>query len=150
MKILVIGGGGREHALCWSLKYTSPTPIELHCAPGNAGIAEIAQCYPQVKADDVNGLLVLAEKIDPDSTVVGPEAPLVKRIVDLFSAAGFKIVGPTAAAARLEGSKIFAKQFMQKRGIPTASAWIFHDAEAAIKFIMEKTTRKRFVPWTNS
>lgn len=144
-RVLVIGGGGREHTICWALKYTSRMDIELHCAPGNAGIGEIAQCYPHVKADDVHGLLALANTIGPHLTVVGPEAPLVKRIVNLFSAEELPIVGPTAEAARLEGSKVFAKQFMEERGIPTAKAWIFHDAEAAIKFVKENEGKLQLV-----
>lgn len=144
-RILVIGGGGREATICWTLKNTSATAIELHCAPGNAGIDEIAQCYPEIKADDVHGLLALANKIGPHLTVVGPEAPLVKKIVNLFSDEELPAVGPTADAARLEGSKIFAKQFMEERKIPTAKAWIFHDATAAIKFVKENEGKLQLV-----
>ncbi|MDO8664813.1 MAG: phosphoribosylamine--glycine ligase [Candidatus Liptonbacteria bacterium] len=144
-RILVIGGGGREHVLAWALKNTSPTAIELHCAPGNAGIGEIAQCYPQVKADDLPGLLALANKIGPHLTVIGPEAPLVKGIVDIFSAQELPIVGPRAKASFLEGSKEGAKKFMWRHNIPTANAWIFHDAEAAKKFIKENSERRQLV-----
>src|ERR1700722_1842682 len=102
-KVLVIGGGGREAALVWALKATSD--VELYCAPGNAGIAKIATCFP-VKTTDRIGLLALAKKIPADLTIVGPEAPLVAGIVNVFTANGSLIVGPTRTAARLEGSKV--------------------------------------------
>src|SRR5947209_15003585 len=111
MKILVIGSGGREHALCWKLAQ-SPG-VELMAAPGNPGMAQVARCLP----------LAEAEELSPDLTVVGPEAPLVDGIVDRYRARGLRIVGPTAEAARLEGSKIFAKHFLQQSGIPTAR-WV--------------------------
>src|SRR5579862_3143191 len=114
-KILIIGGGGREAAMIWALKDNA----ELYCAPGNAGIARHARCF-SVRADDLSGLLTLAREIRPDLTVVGPEAPLVGGIVDMFHVHGLAIVGPTAEAARLEGSKVFAKRFMKKYHIPTA------------------------------
>jgi phosphoribosylamine--glycine ligase len=107
LKILVIGAGGREHALCWKLAQ-SPQISKLYAAPGNPGIAEVATC------------LATAESIDPDLTVVGPEAPLAAGIVDQFRSKGRRIFGPTAAAARLEASKTFAKDFMIRAGIPTA------------------------------
>jgi phosphoribosylamine---glycine ligase len=117
MKILVIGGGGREHALVWKLAQ-SPLVEQLWCAPGNAGIAQDAVC---VAADpgDVFGIVELAEKLGPDLTVVGPELPLINGIADAFAARGWPIVAPTQQAAQLEGSKIFAKQFLQRHGIPT-------------------------------
>ena len=119
MKVLVIGGGGREHAIVWSLK-RSPEVTEIVCAPGNGGIAEIAQCI----AVDVNSLpamanLAVAER--PDLTVIGPEVPLSLGIVDELERLGLRVFGPTKAAARLESSKAFAKSFMQRNGIPTAA-----------------------------
>ncbi|HXA64558.1 MAG TPA: phosphoribosylamine--glycine ligase [Bryobacteraceae bacterium] len=113
MKILVIGSGGREHALCWKLAQ-SPKTSALYAAPGNPGIASVATCLA------VTDYLLAAESIDADLTVVGPEAPLAAGVVDLFRAKGRPIVGPTAAAARLESSKAFAKEFMLRAGIPTA------------------------------
>src|SRR5260370_3795517 len=118
MKVLVVGSGGREHAIIWKLS-KSPRNVELFCAPGNAGIAQLAKCCP-TRADDVAGLAALAGGLGVDLTVVGPEGPLVKGIFDSFTEKGFRIVGPTQAAAQLEGSKIFAKQFMARHQIPTA------------------------------
>ncbi len=118
MKVLVIGSGGREHALCWKLAQ-SPQVQALYAAPGNPGMAAMATCLsPEGNAPE--DFLRVAEAVDADLTVVGPEAPLVAGVVDCFRAAGRPIVGPTAQAARLEGSKIFAKQFMKRAGIPTA------------------------------
>ena len=118
MNVLVIGSGGREHALAWKLKQ-SPCVGKLYCAPGNAGCAEVAEC---IAADvkDVAGLANLAQKLKADLTVVGPELPLVLGVADEFARRGLKLVGPTKAAAELEDSKVFAKQFMQRHGIPTA------------------------------
>ncbi|HSE38346.1 MAG TPA: phosphoribosylamine--glycine ligase, partial [Blastocatellia bacterium] len=118
MKILVIGSGGREHALAWKLA-TSPNTSELYCAPGNAGIAEIATCMP-ANVNDPKGLAILAESIGADLTVIGPEAPLVAGVADAFHARGLRVFGPTAAAAQLEGSKIFTKEFTSRHSIPTA------------------------------
>lgn len=118
MKVLVIGSGGREHALCWKLKQ-SPSVDELFCAPGNAGIEQLAVKVP-LKADDVDGLLKFAVERGIDLTVAGPEQPLVLGIVDAFMSRGLTIFGPTKAAARLEGSKAFAKDFMARHHIPTA------------------------------
>ncbi len=144
-RILVIGGGGREHALLETLYATRTENLKLHCAPGNAGIGEIAQCYPKIKADDIHAALALAKEINPDLIVVGPEAPLCAGIVDLFNANGLAIVGPTAKASFLEGSKAGAKKFMWRHNIPTANAWIFHDAEAAKKFVKENRSRRQLV-----
>ena len=119
MKVLVVGSGGREHALCWSLA-ASPLVEEVICAPGNAGIAAEARCV-EVAADDLDGLLALARAETVGLVVVGPEAPLVLGLVDRLREAGIKACGPTAAAARLEGSKAFAKAFCARHGIPTAS-----------------------------
>ncbi len=133
MRLLVVGSGGREHALCWAIK-ASPLCDALYCAPGNAGIAAEADCV-DVKADDLDGLvrLVRAERID--FVVVGPEAPLVAGLVDRLEAAGIKAFGPSAAAARLEGSKGFMKDLCARHDIPTASYRRFRDVEAARKHI---------------
>jgi phosphoribosylamine--glycine ligase len=118
MKVLLIGGGGREHALAWKLKQ-SPLVTKIWCAPGNAGIAAEAECV-RVDVGDVEAIVALAEKIRPDLTVVGPEVPLVNGIADAFALRNWAIVGPTAQAAKLEGSKIFSKEFLQRHNIPTA------------------------------
>ncbi|MGD9509293.1 MAG: phosphoribosylamine--glycine ligase [Geminicoccaceae bacterium] len=123
MKVLVVGGGGREHALCWTLG-ASPLVDEVLCAPGNAGIAELARCLP-VKADDLDGLVTLARAEGVGLVVVGPELPLVLGLVDRLQAAGIKAFGPGAAAARLEGSKAFTKAFCARHGIPTAASHTF-------------------------
>lgn len=118
MKVLVIGSGGREHALVWKLRQ-SPRVSQVYCSPGNAGIAADAECLP-ADVKNLNSLLELASRIKPDLTVVGPELPLTLGVVDAFSNRGLKIFGPTQAAARLESSKSFAKEFMQRHHIPTA------------------------------
>ncbi|HTV65947.1 MAG TPA: phosphoribosylamine--glycine ligase [Bryocella sp.] len=117
MKVLVLGGGGREHALVWKLRQ-SPRITKLYCAPGNGGIAADAEC---VAADlkDVSSLVQLANRLRPDLTIVGPELPLASGIVDEFQSQGWPIFGPTRAATRLESSKSFAKEFMQRHRIPT-------------------------------
>lgn len=116
MKFLVIGSGGREHAIAWRLAQ-SPSVTSVLCSPGNPGCARVAECVP---AADPQGWLALAQEHGVDCTVVGPEAPLVAGVVDLFRSQGLPIVGPTAAAARIEGSKSFAKDIMSRAGIPTA------------------------------
>jgi phosphoribosylamine--glycine ligase len=113
MKILVLGSGGREHALCWKLAQSAG--VEVYATPGNPGIAQVAKCLPQRAS-----FLEIAEHCGADLTIVGPEAPLVDGVVDQFREAGRLIVGPTRAAAQLEGSKIFAKRFFAQSGIPTA------------------------------
>jgi phosphoribosylamine---glycine ligase len=118
MKILVIGSGGREHALAWKLR-ESPRMEEIYCAPGNAGITQEAECLP-VDVTNPAAILDLANTLKADLTVIGPEAPLVAGVVDEFKRVGRAIIGPSKAAARLEGSKTFAKQFMTRHGIPTA------------------------------
>ncbi|MGB2889057.1 MAG: phosphoribosylamine--glycine ligase [Candidatus Acidiferrales bacterium] len=128
LKILVIGGGGREHALVWKLRQ-SPQVEHIWCAPGNGGIASDAECVT-VDLKDVRGLADLAARIHADLTVVGPELPLVLGIADEFGSRGLPIVGPTRAGAELEGSKIFAKQFMARHGIPTASVYGIHHSAA--------------------
>ena len=118
MRILVIGGGGREHALVWKLKQ-SPRAEKIWCAPGNGGITADAECIP-LDAGDVAGLVAFAEKSSPDLTIVGPELPLVNGISDAFAQRGWPIVGPSRQAAQLEGSKIFSKEFLLRHKIPTA------------------------------
>ncbi len=129
MRILVIGGGGREHALLWKLAESTRRP-ELFCAPGNAGTAELAESCA-VAADDVPGLLVLAKDRRIDLTIVGPELPLTAGIVDAFEAAGLRIFGPNRRAAELEGSKAFMKALLARLGIPTAAHRTFSDHAAA-------------------
>ncbi len=119
LKILIVGGGGREHALAWRLRQ-SPSVKGIVASPGNPGIAEIATCVPA--PGGISGYAEIAEAHQVDLTVVGPEAPLVAGIVDHFRSRGLKIIGPTQAAARLEASKLFAKEFFAKTGIPTASS----------------------------
>lgn len=118
MKILVLGGGGREHALVWKLGQ-SPRAGKIYCAPGNAGIAEEAECVA-VDVKSLESMLALANQIQPDLTVVGPEVPLMVGVVDEFTKRGWRIFGPTRAAAQLETSKSFAKEFLQRHRIPTA------------------------------
>lgn len=130
MKILVIGGGGREHALVWKLKQ-SPRVEKIWCAPGNGGISADAECVA-IDAGDVLGLVAFAEKNLPDLTVVGPELPLANGIGDAFRERGWAIVGPSKKAAQLEGSKIFCKQFLQRHNIATAKMYgAFESAKEA-------------------
>jgi phosphoribosylamine--glycine ligase len=126
MKVLVIGGGGREHALVWKLKQ-SPRVEKIWCVPGNGGIAAEAECV-SVDAGDVNTLVALAKKTQPDLTVVGPELPLVNGLTDAFREKGWPVVGPSRQAAQLEGSKIFAKEFLQRHNIPTAKMYGAYDS----------------------
>lgn len=135
MKILVVGGGGREHAMVWKLKQ-SPRVSRIYCAPGNAGIAQDADCI-DISAEDVQGLLAFAQKEGIDLTVVGPEAPLTLGIVDVFRAAGLRIFGASKAAAAIEGSKALAKEIMYKYNIPTARYAEFTSAGPAIDYIKE-------------
>ncbi|SMB99819.1 phosphoribosylamine--glycine ligase [Thermanaeromonas toyohensis ToBE] len=135
MKVLVVGGGGREHALVWKLAQ-SPLVTEIFCAPGNAGIATLASCVPLV-AHDIEGLVDFARRADIDLTVVGPEAPLVAGIVDAFKAKGLRIFGPSRAAAAIEGSKAWAKELMLKARIPTARYTVVDNLPAAQKYIKE-------------
>ena len=129
MKVLLIGSGGREHTLAWKLKQ-SPRLSKLYCAPGNPGTAELGENV-NVAASDINGLLAFSQNEGIDLTVVGPEAPLVKGIVDRFEQAGLLVAGPSNSAAALEGSKTFAKDFMKRHNIPTAAYKIFTELEAA-------------------
>jgi len=129
MRVLVIGGGGREHALVWKIAQSNRVR-KIYCAPGNAGIAQLAECVP-LKPTDVEGLLRFAEENQIDLTVVGPEAPLMLGLVDQFEARSLPIVGPASGPARLEGSKVFAKKLMEAANIPTAPFWICENPEAA-------------------
>ncbi|MBI4429502.1 MAG: phosphoribosylamine--glycine ligase [Ignavibacteriales bacterium] len=118
MNVLVVGSGGREHALVWKLR-RSPSVQRLYCAPGNAGISQLAELVP-IKSGDIDSLLAFANQEKISLTVVGPEQPLTGGIVDAFESRGLAIFGPSQSAARLEGSKVFAKEFMKRNGIPTA------------------------------
>lgn len=135
MRVLVVGGGGREHALCAAIA-KSPRLTRLFAAPGNPGIAALAECV-DLPADNLVGLERFAREQAIDLTVVGPEAPLVAGIVDRFQAAGLRVFGPTAAAARLEGSKAFAKELLRRQRIPTASFAVFDKAEAALQHVRD-------------
>ncbi len=135
MKVLVVGGGGREHALVWKLAQ-SPKVDKLYCAPGNAGTASLAENIP-ITADDVEKLLAFAVVNSIDLTVVGPEAPLMEGIADRFQAAGLKIFAPSKRAAAIEGSKALSKDLMAKYNIPTAKYGTFTNAEDAIACIKE-------------
>ena len=138
MKILVIGSGGREHALAWKLKQSAGVD-EVLVAPGNAGSAmESGVRNINVAATDISGLIELSRNENIDFTVVGPEAPLVAGAVDAFTAAGFPCFGPTAQAAQLEGSKAFSKDFMQRYGIPTAAHETFDDAVLAKAYVSDR------------
>ncbi len=136
MKVLVVGSGGREHAFVWKLSQSSRV-TKIFCAPGNAGIARLAKCI-DIKADDVDSLLNFAKYEGIDLTVVGPEAPLTKGITDAFIKEGRMIFGVNAAASRLEGSKVFAKEFMLKYGIPTAEYKSFSSYQQAEEYIRLK------------
>jgi len=133
MKVLLVGGGGREAALAWAIR-RSPLLTDLACAPGNAGIARDARCVP-IAADDVAGLVTHALAEAYDLVVVGPEAPLVAGLADRLREAGAAVFGPSASAALIEGSKAFSKEFMSRHGIPTAAFRIFEDVAAATRFL---------------
>ena len=135
MKVLIVGGGGREHALAWKVSHSSRVS-RIYAAPGNAGIAQIAECVP-IKAEDLSGQLSFARDNAIDLTIVGPEAPLSMGIVDEFMKAGLRIFGPTQKAAALEASKKFAKDLMKKYGIPSAYYRTFDSADEALSYIRE-------------
>lgn len=134
MNILIIGGGGREHAIAAALA-KSPKTDKLYCAPGNGGIAALAECFPEVKATDLDGVAALAERLQPDYVFVAPDDPLVMGLVDRLNEKGFKTFGPRANAAILEGSKAFSKGLMKKYGIPTAAYETFTDEDKACEYI---------------
>lgn len=136
MKILVVGGGGREHALVWKIAQ-SPLVDTLYCAPGNPGIAALAECV-HIGADEIDALLDFALNEKIDLTIVGPEVPLTLGIVDRFQAAGLEIFGPSKAAAQIEGSKSFSKDLMAKYHIPTAAYRTFTDRDQAVAYIRQQ------------
>jgi phosphoribosylamine--glycine ligase len=130
MKVLVVGGGGREHALVWKLGQ-SPRVEKIWCAPGNGGIAAEAECV-SIDASDVDAIVAFAEKVHPDLTVVGPELPLVNGLTDAFRQRNWPVVGPSQQAAQLEGSKIFSKKFLERHGITTARMYGQYDSAANV------------------
>lgn len=133
MRVLVVGSGGREHALVWKLKQSVKLD-EIYCAPGNAGIRSLAQCI-DISATDIDGLIVFAKEKKIDLTVVGPESPLTEGIVDRFAAQGLRAFGPTRLAAELEGSKVFTKELMKKYNIPTGHYAVFTTRKEAVAYI---------------
>ena len=138
MKVLVIGGGGREHALAWKLAQ-SPRVSEVLVAPGNAGTATEARCRNvAVAAEDVPGLLKLAQDEQVGFTVVGPEGPLAAGVVDTFTAAGLRVFGPTQAAAQIEASKAFTKDFLARHRIPTAQYRVFTEQQPALDYVAQR------------
>jgi len=136
MKILVVGGGGREHAIVWTLARSAHRPV-IFCAPGNPGIAGQARCVP-VGMDDLDGLVRFIQSERIELTVIGPEKPLALGLADRLRAIGRSVVGPSAAAARIESSKSFAKELMARAKIPTASAVIFDEAGPAIDYVRSR------------
>lgn len=136
MKVLVVGGGGREHALIRKIKESSKVD-EIFCTPGNGGISFDAKCF-DVSATDIDGVVDLAKKLSVDLVVVAPDDPLVAGMVDALNDAGFKTFGPRANAAIIEGSKVFSKELMQKYNIPTAEYKVFDNANDAVEYIKEK------------
>ena len=137
MKVLVIGGGGREHAVCKKLA-ESKLVTELLCAPGNAGIAKVARCVPGVKATDVPAIVALAKEEKVDFVCVTPDDPLALGCVDALEEAGIPAFGPSAYAAQMESSKVFSKNLMRKYNIPTAKSETFTDMDAALAYIDEQ------------
>ena len=138
MKILVVGGGGREHAIIMKLA-ESKKVSKLYCAPGNGGISKYAECFP-VKATDIEGMLELAKKLAVDLVFVAPDDPLVAGMVDVMQQAGFRTFGPDKAAAIIEGSKVFSKNLMQKYNIPTAKYAVFDDPAKVLEYIANENT----------
>jgi phosphoribosylamine--glycine ligase len=136
VNVLVVGSGGREHALCWRLAQ-DPTVTRVLAAPGNAGMPDVADLVPEVSADDHEAVADLVEREGIDLTVIGPEAPLVAGLADALTARGHAVFGPAGEAARIEGSKAFAKDVMARRGVPTARAGTFDDVEKATAFVDE-------------
>ena len=138
MNILIIGSGGREHALAWKIRQ-SPRVTRIFCAPGNAGIAAVAELVPHA-VDDIVGLARFARDARIDLTVVGPELPLTLGIVDEFQRHGLRIFGPTRAAAQIEGSKAFTKELLRRHGVPTGFFGVFSDADEALRYVGEVGT----------
>ena len=138
MKILVVGGGGREHAIVMKLSESSKVD-KLYCTPGNGGISKYAECF-DVKATDIEGVVSLAKKLSVDMVVVAPDDPLVLGMVDALNAEGFRAFGPNKAAAIIEGSKVFSKNLMKKYGIPTAKYEVFSDPDKAMEYIKAENT----------
>ncbi|MFY8107256.1 MAG: phosphoribosylamine--glycine ligase [Elstera sp.] len=136
MKILVVGGGGREHALCWKLA-ASPRLTKLYCAPGNPGIGQVAACVP-LAATDISGIVAFSKQTEIDLVVVGPEEPLTLGLVDALEAEGIAAFGPSQAAAQLEGSKGFMKDVVAAAGVPTAAYARFTDADAARAYVRQQ------------
>jgi len=133
MKVLVIGGGGREHALVWKISQ-SPKVDKIYCAPGNGGIAQLAECV-NIKATDIDELVQFAVNADIDLTVVGPDDPLMMGVVDAFQEKGLRVFGPNQKAAIIEGSKVFSKNLMKKYNIPTAAYEVFDNREEALQYL---------------
>ena len=133
MRILVVGGGAREHALVWKIAQSSLVK-KIFCAPGNAGIAQLAECVP-IQVTDIKALAAFASESKIDLTVIGPEVPLVAGVVDVFEAMGLPVFGPSKEPAKLEGSKAFSKEIMRSAGIPTADFWTCHSREEAAKVL---------------
>ena len=144
MRILIIGSGGREHAIVWAIRNTSTAPLEIFCAPGNAGIAQVSQIV-NVSVNDHSALAEFAEREKIDLTFVGPEAPLAAGLVDLFAEKGLRIVGPSGAASRLEASKIFAKDFMTRHAVPTAAYRVANSPQEAIDLLRTSAFGSRAV-----
>ena len=138
MKILVVGSGGREHALVWKLAQ-SPKAEKIYCAPGNGGISELAECV-DIKVTDFDALVTFAKEKQIDLTVIGPDDPLVMGIVDVFEAAGLRVFGPRKNAAIIEGSKVFSKELMKKYHIPTAAYEVFDDSQKALAYIQAQNS----------
>ena len=144
MNVLVVGSGGREHALAWALA-GSPLVTKLYCAPGNAGIAEVADCVP-IAASDLDGIVAFAKEHTVGFVVIGPEAPLVAGLWDKLEANGIKALGPSAKAAQLEGSKGFLKELCRSNRIPTADFARFEDRDAALAYA-GPALDVRIIPW---
>ena len=140
MRVLLIGSGGREHAVAWKL-VQSQKITKLIIAPGNAGTAELGENVP-VKTEDLDGLLAIAKTRSIDLTIVGPEQPLIDGIAELFQRHGLRIFGPSKNAARIEGSKIWSNDLMSKYGIPTADSVAFSDSTKAMEYALAKKVHR--------
>ncbi|MDE6149860.1 MAG: phosphoribosylamine--glycine ligase, partial [Ruminococcus sp.] len=138
MNILVVGGGGREHAIIMKLA-ESPKVDKLYCTPGNGGISRYAECF-DISATDIEGVVTLAKELKPDMVVVAPDDPLVLGMVDALQSEGFMTFGPKKDAAIIEGSKVFSKELMKKYNIPTAKYEVFTDSESAVAYLKEQNT----------